>query len=533
MKKTMLSLLLALLLGLGLPGVTAWADSAQLVNLGSAEAGATVDRLLGTTEPGEAGVSEGELPDGCRIDSEMRADGAYHYLRGTPTVADSYEFTLRVASTGEDGEESVAELICSLNVTPAEPALEISDDVECAVGETVTLKLSASVSDAGELSYQWYVSDSRSDRNGALLSGETSAELRVRPAAAGTKYYSCAVENVNNGRTVSVWSDAAAVTATAPQAVGLSISRLPDRIEFEQGDTIDTAGLELKLLYSDGSSAVIREGFSVLPGHLDTVGVQSVLVTYDGLSCSYSVQVSEKPEELLELQVVNLPARLDYVVGDRLDAAGLTLRVETSKGSYDVATGFTCEPERLETEGRQTVTVRYAELTTSFTVNVKSAEEQVETVSIARRPTRLSYTVGDYFDPLGLTLNVQTNRGIKEVSDGFTWVPQQFTAVGRQNVILTYEGKSTSLEIIVDAPAPTPSAEETSAPTQPQPTPEETAPTPRPDTRVQRRSGHTAIIVIVVAALVGLASLLAYVYLTKKERVLAWLRQLKERFGRK
>ncbi len=533
MKKRLLSLLLALLLGLCLPGVTARADETQLVNLGSAEAGSVVDRFLGTTESGEAAVSEGELPDGCRIESETRSDGAYHYLRGTPTVADNYAFTLRVAVTSEEGEESVSELICSLTVTPAEPTVEISDDVECAVGETVTLEVSASAADAGELSYQWYVSDSRSDRNGALLSGETGAAIKVTPAAAGTRYYSCSVENTNNGRAVSVWSAAAAVTATAPQAVSLSVSRLPERTEFEQGEIIDTSGLELSLLYSDGSSAVIREGFSVTPGRLDTVGMQSVLITYEGLSCSYSVQVKEKAEQLLELQIVNLPAKLDYIVGDRLDAAGLTLRVETSKGSYDVATGYTCSPEKLETEGRQTITVNYAELSASFTVTVKSAEEQVESVAIARRPTRLSYTVGDYFDPLGLTLNVQTNRGVKEVSDGFTWVPQQFTAAGRQNVIISYEGRTVSLEIIVDAPTPTPSPEETSAPTQPQPTPEEAPATPRPDSGVPRRSGHTAVIVIVAAALVGLAALLAYVYLTKKERVLAWLQQMRERFGRK
>ena len=135
MKKRVLSLLLSLLLFLGAAGA-ARADNTIIINLGTAEAGVYADRLLGTTERGSAAISGGTLPEGCRIETETREDGAYHYLRGTPMSADDYAFTLVVAAPSEGDElELVAELQCSLTVLPAAPSVSVSPDASVSVGE--------------------------------------------------------------------------------------------------------------------------------------------------------------------------------------------------------------------------------------------------------------------------------------------------------------------------------------------------------------------------------------------------------------
>ena len=160
-----------------------------------------------------------------------------------------------------------------------------------------------------------------------------------------------------------------------------------------------------------------------------------------------------------------------------------------------------------------------------------SAEKHVESITVMRRPARLSYTVGDAFDPLGLTLMVTTNRGSEEVTEGFTWAPQRFTYAGRQNVTIRYEGQTCELELIVYAPAETAAPAESAAPTaEPESSP---AATPRPNVSVERKSGQTAVTVIVVAALVGLAALLGYVYLAKRDKLIAALQAIRERFGKK
>lgn len=535
MKKRLLSLMLALLLMFSFAGAAS-ADNTLIVNLGSAEAGVYADRLLGTTERGSAAISGGALPDGCQVVTEERDGAAFHYLRGTPMRADNYEFTLIVtAPAAEDELELVAELQCSLTVLPGTPAVSISPDVSCSVGEEAVLTASAAVSDHGTLSYQWYSHASRSNQDGTPLSGCTEATLRVTPSAAGTEYYYCIVMNSNNGRTATAASPAAAVTAAAVLPVSLSVAALPARTEFTVGDRLDTAGLQLRLSYSDGHSEMIDAGFSAEPTALGSIGSQLVTVSYAGLSCSYTVQVKDVEEVVLDLQVVDLPRKLDYVVGDWLDSTGLTLRVDTNKGSYDVSTGYSCSPRVLEQEGRQTITVNYGSHSVSFTVNVAGAEKRVESIAVLRRPAKLSYTVGDSFDPLGLTLTVTTNQGAEEVSEGYTWAPQQFSYAGRQNVTISYEGQTCTLELIVDAPEETAAPEESASPEESAAPSETPAPevTSRPDTRVERRSGHTAVLVIVVAALVGLAALLAYVYVAKREALLALLQRLRERFGKK
>ena len=130
MKKRLLLLLLALLLVLSLGSAAAWADNTILANLGTTAAGEPIDFLLGSTERGEAVLSEGELPAGCRLVSEPREGGVQHFLRGTPTTAGACAFTLRVEAPVEQsaeegaelpveaGSELIAEIVCSLEVLP-------------------------------------------------------------------------------------------------------------------------------------------------------------------------------------------------------------------------------------------------------------------------------------------------------------------------------------------------------------------------------------------------------------------------------
>ena len=542
MKKRLLLLLLALLLVLSLGSAAAWADNTILANLGTTAAGEPIDFLLGSTERGEAVLSEGELPAGCRLVSEPREGGVQHFLRGTPTTAGACAFTLRVEAPVEQsaeegaelpveaGSELIAEIVCSLEVLPGVPTVSISPDLSCWVGQEATVSVTASSPDGGALSYQWYRSASRSSQGGEPISGASEATLRVTPTAPGTSYYYCLVINTNNGRSVSVTSPAAAVTAQEVAPVSLTLAALPTQTEFTVGDALDTFGLQLRVSWSDGHTETVASGFTASPERLDSVGAQTVTVSYAGLSCSYTVQVKETVEVILELQIIDLPKKLEYEIGDWLDTTGMTLRVETNKGSHEVTTGFSCSPRELKEEGRQAITVSYSGFTATFYVEVRSAERRVESIVVTRRPAKLSYTVGEYFDPLGLTLTVQTSRGAEEVGEGYTWMPQQFTSAGRQTVTIYYEGKSCTLEILVDPPAESAAPTETAAPSAaPEPVPAVTA---RPDTHVERRDGHTAVVVIVVAALVGLASLVAYLVIAKKERLAELWAQFK-RGGKK
>lgn len=540
MKKRMLSFGLALLLLLAILPGTAFADNTIIANLGTAEAGKPLDQLIGTTDAGTAQLVGGTLPQGCQIVTEQRDNGALHYLRGNPLVAGQYEFTLAVTvetGTAEEGspEDGGAEnkttttttLTCSLNITPATPAIAAMEDLAVSVGDNASLTATASVADGGTLSYQWYSNTSRDNQNGTLVAGATAPTLALTTASIGTTYYYCVVTNTNGGLTVSARSAAVAVAAAVPELTAISVNVMPAKRQYAVGDTLDTAGLQLLLRYSNGSTKTVDSGFEAEPKTLNAAGTQSVVIRYEGLSCTYPVLVEEAAEELRAITLTSLPAKREYRVGDWLDTSGIVLKVETNKGSYEVTSGFACTPRILEHEGEQTITVSYGALSAAFTVKVSPAEKTVESISVLRRPTKLSYAVGDTFDPSGMTLSVVTSEGTEEVSTGFTCAPTKLSSAGTQTITISYMGKTCTFDLVVAAKATeTPKPEESAKPeetAEPTPTP---AVTPKPDIRPERKSSHLGLI-IVIAAAVALAALLAYVYVMRQERILALWEKLR------
>ena len=70
--------------------------------------------------------------------------------------------------------------------------------------------------------------------------------------------------------------------------------------------------------------------------------------------------------------MLTLPANREYTVGDAINTTGLTIQVNTNKGSETVRSGFTCTPRIATTPGTQEITVIYGQFTASFNVNVKA-----------------------------------------------------------------------------------------------------------------------------------------------------------------
>ncbi|MGG4146051.1 S-layer homology domain-containing protein [Paenibacillus algorifonticola] len=126
------------------------------------------------------------------------------------------------------------------------------------VGDTSpTLSVTATVSDGGMLSYQWYSNTTDSNSGGTLIDDATNATYAVPTASAGTTYYYVVVTNTNNG----VNGVQAASTASSPAAVTVnelvnaeapSISGQPADQTANVGDTSPT--LSVTASVSDGGA---------------------------------------------------------------------------------------------------------------------------------------------------------------------------------------------------------------------------------------------------------------------------------------
>lgn len=153
----------------------------------------------------------------------------------------------------------------------------------------------------------------------------------------------------------------------------IEILRMPATIKYKVGDSIDTTGLTLRVISKD-SYKDVTDGFTCSPKIMTRAGQQTITVIYsNGESASFNVYVEEaKKEEKLE--IVSLPSKLSYNVGDSLDTSGLLVRYRSGDNSTDLSSGFTCEPASFSQAGNnQTVTVKYKNLTATFSVSVADA----------------------------------------------------------------------------------------------------------------------------------------------------------------
>lgn len=224
--------------------------------------------------------------------------------------------------------------------------------------------------------------------------------------------------------------------------------------------------------------------------------------------------------------VLTLPLKTQYKEGERLVTDGLSVRVYTNQGTYDVTGGLECSPATLNTPGTQEITVRYENKSCTFTVEVEAAREEVQSISVASLPTKTSYTVGDRLDTTGLTVRVVTNKQVKDVTEGFSCTPVILGSAGRQTIKVIYGAQSTSFEVTVaeratatPAPTVTPVPTATAAPG----AGASATPAPSATPHSSSHQAHTTsagsafLQIVLVLALLALVGLGAYVFLVQRK----------------
>ncbi len=227
----------------------------------------------------------------------------------------------------------------------------------------------------------------------------------------------------------------------------ITVENMPTKTTYNAGESFDAAGLALTAAYSDGSTQTILSGFVCTPIELTTAGTQTITVTYEDKTTTFGVTVV--PVTLMSIAVKTMPTKTTYNAGESFDAAGLTLTAAYSDGSTrTVSSGFTCAPTALSTIGAQTIAVTYEGRTTTLAVQVNPAA--LTKIAIETMPEKTTYTVGERFDPTGLTLTATYSDGSTQmIPSGFVCTPTTLTTAGMQTVTVTYESKPTTLIVTV------------------------------------------------------------------------------------
>ena len=235
------------------------------------------------------------------------------------------------------------------------------------------------------------------------------------------------------------------------EITSIAIKKKPSKLVYLVGDSFNPAGMTVKITYSDNSTADVTSGFSYTPAKLTTAGQQKIVVSLGGKSTGFYVTVNKASQSVSSVAVKKLPTKRFYTVGESFSSAGMTLKVTYSDNTTaEVTSGFTCTPSgKLSSAGQQKIVVTYGGKSTGFYVTVDKA---VASVTIRKKPAKLTYNTGESLNMSGMTLKVSYADGTsKEITSGYTYTPSgNLTTVGQQKVVVSYGGKSTGFYVTVN-----------------------------------------------------------------------------------
>ena len=528
MKKKFITALLVLVLAFSLAPM-AFADTIYSAP-GAIEAGRSIDHLAATLSSGVV-VSATDLPPGIVLETEESENGLNVYLRGSSLTAGNYNCFINI----DDSENKIN---YPLTIVPATPSVNISSSQSSFTGNEVQLSVSTSVNDGGTLSYQWYYTNSGSTADGALILNATDSIYYPDTSVPGTTYYYCEVTNTNNGMTSTVVSSTSSVTVKEASVTSISVASLPDKTDYKKGETLNTEGLQICINYSDGTNQITSSGFGISPVALEQTGTQTIIISYQDKTCSFSVNVEEIEEKIEGIGVLTPPAKTEYKPGESFDKTGLSIRVYTNLGQRDVYEGFEVSPQSFDKAGDQTITISYGGKTCTLTVKVRVDEKPVS-LSVLSKPEKLNYTVGEELDTKGLTLRLTLNTSKTEkITDGFSCSPTKLDKAGPQEITVTYGDFTCKFSVNVkdkkadenSSPSPSVKPGDTSKP--------DVSPAVDSDTVNEQNeshksgSSHTPLIIIMVVALLALAGLGVYAYYMSRNSEDDFMERIKEFFER-
>ncbi len=119
-----------------------------------------------------------------------------------------------------------------------------------------------------------------------------------------------------------------------PTLSSISVHTAPNKVNYDVGEMFNPAGLKIRLNYLDGSNTVVtynnntRNNFSFNPSlttaltEVDTY----VTITHSGKTCRQNITVLPV-KEIASISIVNRPNKVRYYSGNKLNPAGLVIRV--------------------------------------------------------------------------------------------------------------------------------------------------------------------------------------------------------------
>ena len=202
-----------------------------------------------------------------------------------------------------------------------------------------------------------------------------------------TTNYTLSLPDMSTAGTKTVTVTCGSQTATFDITV-ISISKIevttpPTKLEYHKGDALDTTGMVISAVWTDGSKEVLTDGYTVSDLDSTETGEKTITITYQTFTATFTVEVVA---DTTGIRITSFPSKVYYKIGEAFDPSGLTVAEVRQDGTEKGITDYDISGFDSSTAGSKTITVSYNTTTNGVSKFVGSDSFQIKVTNDGKNP---------------------------------------------------------------------------------------------------------------------------------------------------
>lgn len=202
-----------------------------------------------------------------------------------------------------------------------------------------------------------------------------------------TTNYTLSLPDMSTAGTKTVTVTCGSQTATFDITV-ISISKIevttpPTKLEYHKGDALDTTGMVISAVWTDGSKEVLTDGYTVSDLDSTETGEKTITITYQTFTATFTVEVVA---DTTGIRITSFPSKVYYKIGEAFDPSGLTVAEVRQDGTEKEITDYDISGFDSSTAGSKTITVSYNVTANGASKFVGSDSFQIKVTNDGKNP---------------------------------------------------------------------------------------------------------------------------------------------------
>ncbi|MFB6343784.1 FISUMP domain-containing protein [Saccharicrinis sp. FJH62] len=247
--------------------------------------------------------------------------------------------------------------------------------------------------------------------------------------------------------------------------INISVKSAPEKINYYIGDTLDLNGLEVTLVFDNGTTETIRsEDFSSLGlicspenGIVINSIINEIKITDLETSITASQTIKVNPVTVKSISIKTPPNKIDYYERDTLDLTGMEIKLTMNNDKTEdipfsdfLDSGILCSIPNG--------TILSSEMTSIAIIHTSSGLGTIQTITInniiiseitlINAPQKIEYFEGDSLDLTGLEVAVIMNNATSKNIPFSDFITNEITCFPQNGSILDKTSSSVNISIL-------------------------------------------------------------------------------------